>query len=335
MPAQPSFIFPDYREALGEYVRTRDEQALVRAAALGRAALVSGQGVFDIVQAHHAAVAAILDDGAAPGNGGALLEAASAFLCETLSTFEMAQRGFRDISDSIVRMIEFNAVICHELRTPLTSIVTSIGMLEEVLQAGPLSTESRLLANVRTGAEIMRARTGDLQDLVGFQSGVLQLKPRRIVAAEVVQQCAQRLEPEFVRAGVELRVESSADGAAVNADPGRLDQVVSNLLVNALKYGAQGKRVDVRVLSIGAFLVIEVQDYGPGVSAWDRAKIFQPRVRGADVRPEIPGLGIGLALCRELVLQHHGTLTLQSEEGTGSTFHIELPRGAAESDGSS
>jgi signal transduction histidine kinase len=322
----------EYGQALTEYVQRRDEEALLRASALGRAALASGLGVFDIVQAHHGALSAVLRDGMPPEQRESAIDAAGEFLCESLSTFEMAQRGFLDISDSVTRMVEFNAVICHELRTPLTSIVTSLGMLGELLHAAPRSAEARLLANMRTGAEILRARTADLQDLVGFQSGTLRLKLKTIDIGEVVRRCAQRMEPEFERAGVRLTVEAAEGGDPIVADPDRIDQVIANLLQNALKYGADGMRVDLRAFPSGPLMVVEVRDYGRGVSAWDRARIFQPRVRGSDVKPEIPGLGIGLALSRELVLQHQGTLTLESEEGKGSVFRIELPRDAAESD---
>ncbi|TAN35040.1 HAMP domain-containing histidine kinase, partial [Patescibacteria group bacterium] len=218
-----------------------------------------------------------------------------------------------------------NAAVCHELRTPLTSIVTSLGLLEEITAAAPGSATKRLLANIRTGADILRARTNDLQDLVGFQSGTMRLRPRPTDLGEVLGGCAQRLEPEFLKAGLRLRVELAASVPRVVADPDRIDQIISNLLQNAMKYGAAGGVVDLRLAAGRNAAVIEVQDYGPGVSAWDRARIFQPHVRGSDLRPEIPGMGIGLALASELAKQHRGTLTLESEEGKGSTFRVELP----------
>jgi len=321
----------EYAQALAAYVQRGDEGALMRAAALGRLALEAGLGLLDVVQCHHAAMAALLArEGASSNGAGAALEASAVFLCESLATFDMAQRGFREISGSVVKMVEFNAVVVHELRTPLTSIVTSVGLLEEILGGAPGSATARLLANIRAGAEILRMRTNDLQDLVGFQAGILRLRPRPTDIAEVLRGCAQRTEPEFDKAGVRLRLSIQPGVPRITVDPDRIDQVVANLLQNALKYGAAGGAVDLRLSRGKKAVLIEVQDYGSGVSAWDRARVFQPHVRGAGAKPGIPGMGIGLALANELARQHRGTLGLESEENKGSTFRVELPMESGE-----
>jgi len=330
MAARTTELNAEYAEALDAYVQRRDEEALMRATSLGRLALASGLGVLDMVQCHHAAMARILGKGA-EGQNGSALEASATFLCESLATFEMAQRGFQEISSSVVKMVEFNAVVVHELRTPLTSIVTSLGLLEEIVDGTPGSAAARLMANMRAGADILRARTNDLQDLVGFQSGVMRLRPRVVEPGELLKGCVQRMEPEFVKARVRLQVEIPADVPRITVDPDRVDQIIANLLQNALKYGAAGGAVDARLTRGARSVVIEVQDYGKGVSAWDRARVFQPHVRGSDVRPGIPGMGIGLALATELARLHHGTLTLESEENNGSTFRVELPMDSGES----
>jgi len=322
----------DYARALAAFVQRGDEGALMEAAALGRRALEAGLGVLDVVQCHHAALAGLPGTGLPATNGkGSALEASATFLCESLATFDMAQRGFREISGSVARMVEFNAVVVHELRTPLTSIVTSLGLLEEILGGGsPGGATARLLANLRAGADILRARTADLQDLVGFQAGILRLRPRPADPSRIVQDCAQRMEPEFEKAGVRLRVKVEPAVPRITADPDRIDQVVTNLLHNALKYGAGGGAVDLRLSRGPRAVIIEVRDYGSGVSAWDRARVFQPHVRGSTVKPGIPGMGIGLALASELTRQHRGTLELESEENKGSTFRVELPLDSGE-----
>ena len=324
-------INTEYAQALAAYVQRGDEGALMRAAALGRQALEAGLGLLDVVQSHHAAMAGQLAGESASSTGaGPALEASAVFLCEALATFDMAQRGFREISGSVVKMVEFNAVVVHELRTPLTSIVTSVGLLEEILGGAPGSATARLLANIRAGAEILRMRTNDLQDLVGFQAGILRLRPRPTDIAEVLRGCAQRTEPEFDKAGVRLRLSIQPGVPRITVDPDRIDQVVANLLQNALKYGAAGGAVDLRLSRGKKAVLIEVQDYGSGVSAWDRARVFQPHVRGAGAKPGIPGMGIGLALANELARQHRGTLGLESEENKGSTFRVELPMESGE-----
>ena len=326
MVTRTSELTADYASALAAFVQRQDEEALMRAAALGRLALASGLGVLGLVQCHHAAMARILCSGTVAGaGGGGALHASATFLYKSLSTLVMAQGAFSDINDSIARMVEFNAVVCHELRTPLTSIVAALGLLEELTGAAAGSATARLLANIRSGADILRTRTGDLQDLVGLQAGTLGLKPRPVDLAMVLKDCAQRLEPEFQKAGVQLRLDISHGVQRITADPDRVVQVVGNLLQNALKYGAAGGAVDLRLSAGNNAAIIEVQDYGPGVPAQDRSRIFKPWIRGGNHGPEIPGMGIGLALCSELVRQHGGTLTLDTEEGKGSTFRVELP----------
>jgi signal transduction histidine kinase len=111
----------------------------------------------------------------------------------------------------------------------------------------------------------------------------------------------------------------------VTADPDRVEQVVTNLVVNALKYGAEGGRVDIRACARNAHIVIEVQDYGAGIDPAERIKIFQLNFRAGQKADEVSGMGIGLALCRELVELHGGSIGVTSEEGKGSVFEVALP----------
>ena len=107
----------------------------------------------------------------------AAVDASNTFFCEALSPFEMAHRGFREISGYVTRVLQFAAVVSHELRTPLTSLMSSVGMLSEIRDPSPRTDEGRLLANITTSIMILKSRTDDLQDLVGFQSGTLSIKP--------------------------------------------------------------------------------------------------------------------------------------------------------------
>jgi two-component system sensor histidine kinase BaeS len=133
------------------------------------------------------------------------------------------------------------------------------------------------------------------------------------------------MEPVATRIGVELHLSVPEALPPLYADPNRLEQVVNNLLYNALRYGADGKRIDARALGRGGMIRIEVQDYGQGIDPAARMKIFEPKVRPVRVSGAYTDMGIGLALCRELVEQHGGVISLNSEEGKGSLFAIELP----------
>ncbi len=323
MPDTKVTIREEYAAALGAWLSEQSEAALMRAGALGRQAIADGLGVLDMAAIHHDGLAAVLPQAAGSGEIGAAVDSSSLFFSEALSPFEMTHRGFKEISSSITRVLQFAAVACHELRTPLTSLMNSVGMLAEIIDARPSAPEGRLMSNIGVSIDILKTRTDDLLDLVGFQSGTLTLRPGRVDVAALLTGVVERSAPG--RRDVEVQLTVTGTLPPVTADPARLEQVMSNLIQNALKYGAEGKKVDVRASAAGDSVYIEVQDYGPGVSLWDRMKVWQLNYRAPAISHDIPGLGIGLALCKEIVQQHHGVITLESKEGKGSIFRVELP----------
>lgn len=318
-------LLREYESALTVYVAGRSEESLARAAAIGRHALTTKMGLLDLVVAHHESLDRLVNGEGQNANPHSRIEAAGEFFCEAMSAFEMSRRGFIDLSETVAQMVHFTSVVSHELRTPLTSLVSSVGMLEEVINPMPGGFEARLLANIGRSAEILRMRTDDLIDLTGFQAGTLQLKPTRVKVARLVADVVRTMTPQLQGAAVEARCEIGEELPELFADPRRLEQILFNLIENAIKYGAEGGKVDIRSYREANDIVIEVQDYGSGVSLSEQMRIFQPNYRSKQAAGEIPGLGIGLALCKELVAQHHGTLTLQSSEGNGSLFRVSLP----------
>ncbi len=165
-----------YAKALRKYLSGGGEEDLTVAYSLGRLALTEGIGVLDMVLLHHNVLTEIWSDDEATEVKPAEVAKAAVFLNEALSCFEITHQGFREATAVMNRVISFATVLCHELRTPLTSILTSAGMLQELLRADPGSPETKLLDNVLTSAKILKARTDDLVDIVGFQSGTLTLK---------------------------------------------------------------------------------------------------------------------------------------------------------------
>jgi signal transduction histidine kinase len=313
----------EYAAALADFLNVKSESALFQAAAVGRKALADGLGVLDMVEIHHAGLTELLRTHPEGTSLEAVVDASNTFFCEALSPFEMAHRGFREISGYVTRVLQFAAVVSHELRTPLTSLMSSVGMLSEIRDPSPRTDEGRLLANITASVMILKSRTDDLMDLVGFQSGTLSIKPVEVDLPALLRGVVDRMADK--KTGVEVCLTVTGEIPVVTADHGRLEQVVSNLVQNAFKYGADGRRIDVRASARTDAVCIEVQDYGAGVSLWDRMKIWQLNYRGTGRALEIPGLGIGLALCKELVEQHRGSITLESEEGKGSLFRVELP----------
>jgi two-component system phosphate regulon sensor histidine kinase PhoR len=132
-----------------------------------------------------------------------------------------------------------------------------------------------------------------------------------------------RLKPMVREAGLEFVAKVDNDLPEVLGDRRRIEQVVSNLVTNAAKYGLSGRRVEVTV-SGGAELVIQVRDFGPGITPEDQEKLFKPFFRSRAHR-RVGGLGIGLSLVSDIVQAHHGTISVWSQEGQGALFTVRLP----------
>ena len=220
---------------------------------------------------------------------------------------------------------EFLALASHELRTPLTSIQGFLDLLQRFLpRAG--ADEHLALYATRAQHHIRRlARlVGDLVDVTRLQSGKLTLDPAPL---EVGALAAQAVETARGLAQTHtLTLDAPAAPLWVRGDAGRLEQVLLNLLTNALKYTPPTTRIAVRLRRVGGEVALVVQDNGPGIAAYQVPHLFARSYQVA--RPERAprsGLGLGLFICHELVTAHGGRLEVQSTEGVGTTFTVWLP----------
>jgi signal transduction histidine kinase/CHASE3 domain sensor protein len=227
---------------------------------------------------------------------------------------------------------EFVATVSHELRTPLTSI---IGYLELVLagEAGELSPEQERFLTVadRNAARLLRL-VGDLLFVAQLEAGKLGLEPEEIALAELVAESVAEKRPLAQDRGLDLALQTARVGP-LWADRARIVQVLDNLLSNAVKFTQPGGRIVVRVREEERRAVIEVADTGIGIPELEREQLFQRffRASGASDRA-IPGSGLGLAITKAIVEAHGGTISVDSVEGHGSTFRVELPLSAARVD---
>ncbi|HYX50628.1 MAG TPA: ATP-binding protein, partial [Ktedonobacteraceae bacterium] len=168
--------------------------------------------------------------------------------------------------------------------------------------------------------------TEDLLDVTRLQAGRLQLQfePTDLVA--LVQRVVKRFKVTTERHQIEL--ETAEENIVVTIDPRRIEQVVSNLISNAIKYSPDGGKIEVAVLedksaNIALFFV---RDYGIGIPAHQQSRIFSRFMRADNAHANnIGGTGLGLYLCRELVERHNGRIWFESIEGRGSTFYVSLP----------
>jgi hypothetical protein len=218
---------------------------------------------------------------------------------------------------------EFLSRMSHELRTPLNAII-GFAQLLEIMDTPPLSPQQE--ENVR---EILKAgqhlltQVNEVLDLARIESGRIELSIETVALAPLVADCIGQLRPLATRRAIAVAAEL-APGLALKADPGQLKLVLLNLLSNAIKFNRSGGRVDIRAAT-ATNIRIEVSDTGRGIAAAHLERLFRPFERLESSYEGIEGTGIGLALVKKLVEAMDGTVGVDSQVGSGSTFWFELP----------
>ncbi len=221
---------------------------------------------------------------------------------------------------------DFLAKMSHELRTPLNAIIGFSDLLAE--QEETISTQKRLgfLDNVANSAVHLLKLINDLLDIAKVESGKLKLELAPLDLRHSIANTVASTQSLFVRRKQEVEILTPAEPMMTQADAGRIEQALLNLLSNANKFSADGTRVTVRGLEVDAMWCIEVVDRGIGISEDDQQRIFdefeQVHTRGV----HSAGTGLGLALAKRFVEAHGGTIDVQSAEGHGSTFRMMLPK---------
>jgi two-component system CheB/CheR fusion protein len=220
---------------------------------------------------------------------------------------------------------EFIAVVSHELRTPLNTI----RLWARMLANEKLSAKDRNdgLQMINRAAVAQQQVIDDLFDVSRIASGKLKLALHETLLANVVKGAVEAVEPVATTRGIQLSARVANDLGVVRADPGRLQQVIWNLLSNAVKFTPQGGNVTVTARRRGAMVTIEVADTGVGIKHEFLPHVFD-RFRQAEVGAARAhgGLGLGLAIAKQIVELHGGTISVNSDgDGHGSTFCVELP----------
>lgn len=222
--------------------------------------------------------------------------------------------------------------ISHEFRTPLTLIITP---LEQFMADSSSGHWRRQFQTMHRNASRLLRLINQLLDLSKLESGSLYPDVSQQDAAGFVRQVAQSFLPQAVKQGIELRIDTEGDGHAVWFDQDIVEKVLYNLLANALKFTPEGGSITVRsqVVDSGVTtsngitrLVLEVEDTGIGISPENTRHVFE-RFYQVDGKNQTKknGSGIGLALTRELVELHRGSIRVESQVGVGTAFVVEIP----------
>jgi len=216
---------------------------------------------------------------------------------------------------------QFLATLGHELRNPVSTILTAL----QLMRAKGLCSHELDVAERQVGAIV---RLGDdLLDLSRIGRGQIELQKERIEIADLVARAIETVDPLLSECRLRLTVRVPGSGLPVNVDPTRMTQVIANLVTNAAKYSEPGSEITVRAVRDDRHLRLSVEDHGVGIAPEMLPHVFEPFAQERSVVGRSRGgLGLGLAIVRNLVELHDGTVTVHSDGlDTGSTFCVELP----------
>ncbi|TYQ05365.1 UNVERIFIED_ORG: signal transduction histidine kinase [Zoogloea ramigera] len=226
---------------------------------------------------------------------------------------------------------EFMSMVSHEMRTPLNTLYLETQLRKMQLERGNMAAFGaeqlqRMVARDDRQIQSIIRLIDDMLDVSRIRSGKLSLRPGWVEMSGLLRRVVHDLTPQASTAGCSIGLDA---GTPVSGwwDEFRIEQIVVNLLTNAMRYGAQ-RPVAVVLTVQEEQVLVEVRDQGPGIAPELQQKIFEPYERG--VGNEVPsGLGLGLYISRELAEVHQGSLTVRSVPGEGAVFTLALPRSDA------
>jgi PAS domain S-box-containing protein len=246
-----------------------------------------------------------------------------------------AERSARMTAQRAMRLKdEFLATLSHELRTPLSAI---LGWTQVILKGGtPKGPEEqkRAIEVIDRNARAQVQLIDDLLDLSRIMTGKLRLDLHQVSFSSVVEAAVDSARPAAEAKGIRLKAMLSSTKDIVNADSTRLQQVVWNLLTNAIKFTPKGGQVQVVLQRVNSHLELNVSDTGIGIPSNYLPHVFDRfSQKDSSTTRAFGGLGLGLAICKQLVDLHGGTITAASQgEGSGATFSVHLPLSIAQLD---
>ena len=249
---------------------------------------------------------------------------------ERTKELEQANRKLKELDQL---KSDFLSTVSHELRTPLTSIKAYAEILLDSPHLEP-GTEGRFLNIIDKETDRMSRLISDLLNLAKIESGTASWMMSNSDLREIVRTSAAVLAPSAAEKGIELRVDIS-EPQPVWADADRVQEVITNLIGNGVKFCSHGGHIEVRLERAttsgpdsglpGDYVRVAITDNGPGIQPDERERVFEKFYQGSKNRSAGSGSGLGLAISREIVLHHKGEIWLDSEPGVGSSFYFTLP----------
>ncbi len=237
------------------------------------------------------------------------------------------QQAYEELQELDRLKSQFLAHVSHELRSPLTSIK---GFAENILGGvtGAITEkQERCLQRIRVNSNRLARMIGDLLDRARLEAGKMEVVLGEVPIALLTKECIEELAPQATKKQQSLKLECQDQGLTVHADADKVNQILINLIVNAIKYTPNEGNIQVKLSRLDAACArLTVEDTGEGISEKDLKDLFQPFFRvNRRHKSNVKGLGLGLSIVKQLVDLQHGTISVESEVSKGTAFHIDLP----------
>jgi len=232
----------------------------------------------------------------------------------------------KDAAESADRLKStFLATMSHELRTPLNSIIGFTGIVSQGM-AGPLNAEQAKQLNiVKNSARHLLDLINDVLDISKIEAGQLEIQCEKFSISRAIEKVVAIVSPLAQKKGIALHTEISPEVGSISGDQRRTEQILLNLLGNAVKFTDEGS-VMIRCWRDGQGVVTAITDTGIGIDPQDQKSIFEPfRQADTGLARKREGTGLGLSICKRLVDLMGGFISVDSARGKGSTFSVRLP----------
>jgi PAS domain S-box-containing protein len=223
----------------------------------------------------------------------------------------------------IKQRVEFNRALVHELKTPLTAIINSSELLTQQRRE---ETTQRLAQNIFKGGIFLNNRIDELLDVIRSEVGSLCVNCKSIDPIKQIREAVEEMSSLAARKGQSIILNIPDELPEIWADKQRMQQVLLNLISNAIKFNSDEGRVIIRAREKDNYVIFEIVDEGKGISSAEALRLFEPYYRKESDRDHLSGLGLGLSLSKKLVELHNGKIWYKKRDGiNGSIFGFSIP----------
>ena len=241
---------------------------------------------------------------------------------------EELQKAYEELKDLDKMKTEFAAIATHEIGTPLSVISSNVEMLKEGLFGNLSDDQKKRLNIISTNTDHLIKLNREMMDISRMDAGKLKLKLESCCIGTIAKEIAYEMETTLAKdKKIDINLKIPDDLPLVSCDRYRMRQVFGNLINNAIKYTAEGGKIDLSIKEEENWLIIAVKDNGIGIPKEEQEKIFQRFYEIGDyLEHETGGAGLGLSIVKGIVEAHYGKVWVESEPKKGSTFYFMLPR---------